>query len=310
MRLGSKSGLLSLSLVCLLVAASVSNAAVIGSWTQSPSGANANFTFNVASDIGNVTSLELSFSAGAGSTFSNEFSDNIFDSDGLLAGFRDSFLLFSPAVTSPGAAQAKSETKLQAAFTGFTPFANKNVAQLIVVGNAVEPIATNIVGTQGRMGTAVIETIPGDPLSRQEFPILGNLPGRRIPPVITPIVKNIELLVNEGELAALQLTAADETSAVGDLVWSALAPGGSNPGKSPLFPNATDPSMNGDGVFSWNPNGWQEGTYLFNATVEDEAGNEVASLALTVNLTVPEPATLSLLGLALVGFAGMARRRS
>ena len=35
-----------------------------------------------------------------------------------------------------------------------------------------------------------------------------------------------------------------------------------------------------------------------------------AGLALTVNLTVPEPATLALFGMAIVGVVGFTRRRS
>src|SRR5262245_22748382 len=106
------------------------DAAVIGSWSN----VGNNYKFNVTSDLGNITSLELKFVPAAGSTFGIEFEDVIFDADGRLANIPDSFLLFSPAVTSPGATQGKSDVLLQAAFTGFSPFSNKDVAQLIVNG--------------------------------------------------------------------------------------------------------------------------------------------------------------------------------
>ena len=94
-----------LAAISLSVPAST-EAAVIGSWTNTGN----NYKFNVSSDLGNITSLELKFVPAAGSSFAIEFEDAIFDADGLLAGFPDSFMLFPPSVTSPGATQGKSGT--------------------------------------------------------------------------------------------------------------------------------------------------------------------------------------------------------
>jgi hypothetical protein len=126
--------------------------------------------------------------------------------------------------------------------------------------------------------------------------------------VLTPLVRNFEIDVTDpATLQNLQLTATDETTAVNDLVWSNLVYAG-GPGKN--FVGSADATMNADGQFSWNPNGWKEGAHTFNATVTDLATNATTGLALTVNLTVPEPGTLALFGLAFAGVVGFARRRS
>ena len=86
-----KSGVFSLSVVLAL--AVHAQAAVTGSWTNTGN----NYKFGVTSDLGNITSLELKFVPSAGSTFAIEFDDIIFDSDGLLAGITDTFMLFPGA---------------------------------------------------------------------------------------------------------------------------------------------------------------------------------------------------------------------
>jgi hypothetical protein len=129
-----------------------------------------------------------------------------------------------------------------------------------------------------------------------------------VPPVITPQVVNFDLDSSDPSLLTnLQLTGSDNVTPVNDLVWSALTYAG-GPGKA--FAGSGDATMNADGQFSWVPNGWKEGAHTFNATLADAAGNTVSSLALTVNLTVPEPGTMALFGLAIAGVVGFGRRRS
>lgn len=126
-----------------------------------------------------------------------------------------------------------------------------------------------------------------------------------IPPVIVPQLVDFTIDVTDpATLTNLQLTATDETTAVGDLTWSNLVYAG-GPGQI----SGSDATMDADGIFNWNPNGWREGAHLFNATVADAAGNMTTGLALTVNLIVPEPASIALFGLALVGFAGFRRKQ-
>jgi PEP-CTERM motif len=88
------------------------------------------------------------------------------------------------------------------------------------------------------------------------------------------------------------------SSSAGDVAWSNLLASG------PAAP-AIAPVLNADGSFSWNSANSVRGLYKFDATVSDFLGSAVAHL--TVNL-VPEPATMSLIGLAMIGLVGIRRR--
>ena len=77
-------------------------------------------------------------------------------------------------------------------------------------------------------------------------------------------------------------------------------------GKTLELPNL--PTLDNAGNFSWNTAGAKRGTYAWAIT---GTGQGTDGGIISVNVTqVPEPATLSLFGLALVGFIGFARKRS
>jgi len=159
-------------------------------------------------------------------------------------------------------------------------------------------------GSPGTPGDVVGGT---DTLFDAKFTIQG-APPTNTPPTLLPIVRN-HSLVTDPPIVDLQLTATDAEQAVGDLVWSNLVYAG-GPGKN--FGGAADATMDADGLFDWNPAGWRAGVHTFNATVNDgqAQNNTTTGLVLTVNLTVPEPATFAMLGLAMVGVVGLVRRRS
>lgn len=83
--------------------------------------------------------------------------------------------------------------------------------------------------------------------------------------------------------------------------WGSLTPVAGNPAPVNL------PTLGADGAFAWNSAGSPFGQYSWDVTATNSAGSDVGRLS--VNLVVPEPATLSLIGLAMLGLAGLFGRR-
>jgi hypothetical protein len=102
------------------------------------------------------------------------------------------------------------------------------------------------------------------------------------------------------------------TAGQGPLSWvrtpnltgaDAMLPGANGGPASPLVPV---PPENGS-YFRWDtlaPNG----TYMVNITATNDWGQASNMVTLTVTI-IPEPATLALAGMALVGITGLVRRR-
>lgn len=122
---------------------------------------------------------------------------------------------------------------------------------------------------------------------------------------------------------------AGETSALGDVIM--LMPMDSVPGTPPVnwstlsgptytkdFGASDDAFGLGTATWSWDPGtqkfqfntlGSTRGRYVWTGTASNDTGSDPFSITVDVK-HVPEPATLALVGLALVGFVGVARKRS
>jgi hypothetical protein len=97
------------------------------------------------------------------------------------------------------------------------------------------------------------------------------------------------------------LPAADD-GGVANLSW--MFDGASAGPAAPLNAPSLDPLT---GLFSWDVNGQKGGLYTFPIKATDVGGLSDGGV-LSVNVVVPEPATVCLIGLALVGFAGFRRK--
>jgi hypothetical protein len=128
-------------------------------------------------------------------------------------------------------------------------------------------------------------------------------------PTVADLLHNTTTL---GEV--VNLTPTDTAPGTPPVTFSALT----GPTYTPGFGAPNNAPGLGTATFSWNPAtqafqfntlGATRGTYVWTGTASNTAGSDPFSL--TVNVTqVPEPATFAMVGLALVGFVGVARRRS
>ena len=92
--------------------------------------------------------------------------------------------------------------------------------------------------------------------------------------------------------------------ALTDFAYNSFTPPPGGPGTGPANPASLDSATR---KFTWNTVGSPMGSYKWTYTATNSYGSDGGSI--TVNITVPEPAALSLVGLTLIGLGFIRRRR-
>jgi len=132
--------------------------------------------------------------------------------------------------------------------------------------------------------------------AQTDFPVTGSV-GGGAPPGIAPVVVDSNL-GNRIRGAVINYQFTHNPDATAAVTYGNLQTIGGPP--------ATAPTLSAAGALSWNSAGSPLGVYNFDVTATNSAGSDVGRL--TLNL-VPEPATMALMSLAVVGLVGFIRKR-
>jgi len=214
--------------------------------------------------------------------------------DGQLLGLFDiqsASGIFNAAATLPGSALFSENTNFRKSYAALSPTINAdyNLGVISAPGLALDFLLQDLtLAVSGGFGTPNRD---GD---------LVRLGGVVVDPPVITLVDLGEVEGSAGVINAL-LNASN-----GPNTWSALVPTVGSP--------ALAATLGADGSFSWDPAGSAAGhkgsgnvMYSWTATATNQGGSDT-DVAIKLTL-IPEPATLSLIGLAMIGLVGLARRR-
>jgi hypothetical protein len=150
-----------------------------------------------------------------------------------------------------------------------------------------------------------LDTVATDPLGTYTFDVTAsNAAGSdvgRLTVDLVPLVAPVVVDANLGNQLPGALLGHQFVTSAGSppIMWGSLVANGPGP-----LNNA--PILTANGAFIWDTAGSIRGTYTFDATASNAAGSDVGRLLVTL---VPEPATISLVGIVMIGLLGFTDRR-